>query len=400
VLFDPPSHEPLTDRPWDENAVRDAIRRIASDTEQAFELDGFWSLHPLDDEPGTANWETLGLAIGAAGVIWALDRLRRDSLVELTRDWAPVAREAHERYLADPGVDQPLPSLWLGESGMLIVQHGLDPSAAAADRLEACVAANVGNEANEIVWGSPGTMLAAAAMYERTGDERWQALLKRASADLWQRWQLDDDGRWLWMQYFAGRDRPCIGAAHGFAGNVRALELAAAHTGADTTLLRERTRTTVAALACREDGLANWAPQADSGLVGSDGRIRTQWCHGAPGVVISLARLARGDAELTELLLEGGELTWRAGPLAKGAGLCHGTAGNGFAFLKLFELTQDEEWLDRARRFAMYALLQVERTRSEYGFGRSSLWTGDPGAAVYAARCIDANAEMPTIDVF
>jgi hypothetical protein len=33
----------------------------------------------------------------------------------------------------------------------------------------------------------------------------------------------------------------------------------------------------------------------------------------------------------------GGELTWRAGPLAKGANLCHGTAGNGYAFLALFE---------------------------------------------------------------
>jgi hypothetical protein len=39
-----------------------------------------------------------------------------------------------------------------------------------------------------------------------------------------------------------------------------------------------------------------------------------------------------------ELALGGGELTWRAGPLRKGAGLCHGTAGNGFAFLRLHRL--------------------------------------------------------------
>jgi hypothetical protein len=26
-------------------------------------------------------------------------------------------------------------------------------------------------------------------------------------------------------------------------------------------------------------------------------------------------------------------VTWRAGPLTKGAGLCHGTGGNGYAFL-------------------------------------------------------------------
>jgi hypothetical protein len=129
-----------------------------------------------------------------------------------------------------------------------------------------------------------------------------------------------------------------------------------------------------------------------------DGLIRVQWCHGAPGVVISLAGLARDDAELAALLLSAGELTWTAGPLAKGAGLCHGTAGNGFAFLKLFELTQDERWLARARSFARHALLQVERSWSEYGHGRYSLWTGDVGVAVYASQCISATADMPTID--
>jgi lantibiotic modifying enzyme len=66
--------------------------------------------------------------------------------------------------------------------------------------------------------------------------------------------------------------------------------------------------------------------------------------------------LAAGNDALTQVLLAGGELTWRAGPLVKGAGLCHGTAGNGYAFLKLFARTGDERWLERARRFAMHAI--------------------------------------------
>ena len=45
----------------------------------------------------------------------------------------------------------------------------------------------------------------------------------------------------------------------------------------------------------------------------------------------------------------GGELTWRAGPLVKGSGLCHGTSGNAYAFLVLHRRTGDELWLDRAR---------------------------------------------------
>ena len=86
-----------------------------------------------------------------------------------------------------------------------------------------------------------------------------------------------------------------------------------------------------------------------------------QWCHGAPGVVASLASFAPGDEEHEELMRAGGELTWRAGPPAKGANLCHGTAGNGFAFLALLERTGDEHWLTRARAFAMQAAGQVEQ---------------------------------------
>ena len=128
--------------------------------------------------------------------------------------------------------------------------------------------------------------------------------------------------------------------------------------------------------------------------------IRTQWCHGAPGIVVSLASLAPDDHQLTELLVAGGELTWKAGPLKKGASLCHGTAGNGYAFLKLFERTGDELWLHRARAFAMHAIEQVERTTAEHGRGRHTLWTGDPGTALYLHGCIAATTAVPTLDTF
>jgi hypothetical protein len=84
-----------------------------------------------------------------------------------------------------------------------------------------------------------------------------------------------------------------------------------------------------------------------------------------------------------------------AGPLRKGANLCHGTAGNGYAFLALLERTGDERWLARARAFAMHAAGQVEQGRSTYGCGRHTLWTGDLGTALYLADCIDGAGEVP-----
>ena len=100
------------------------------------------------------------------------------------------------------------------------------------------------------------------------------------------------------------------------------------------------------------------------------------------------------------LLHAAGELIWRAGPLAKGPGLCHGTAGNGYAFLKLYQRTGDPRWLDRARAFAMHAVEQTLADRKQYGHFRYSLWTGDPGVAVYLWDCLRAKAEFPTLNVF
>jgi DUF1680 family protein len=100
------------------------------------------------------------------------------------------------------------------------------------------------------------------------------------------------------------------------------------------------------------------------------------------------------------LLLSAGETIWRAGPLKKGANLCHGTSGNGYAFLKLFARTGDEKWLERARAFAMHAIAQSDADFAAHGQRHFSLWTGDLGLAIYLWDCINARAQFPTMDVF
>ena len=148
--------------------------------------------------------------------------------------------------------------------------------------------------------------------------------------------------------------RHFLGPAHGFAGNVPALARGGAARRPDRRASSSGAPSRCAPdYAKREDGLAQWPPRSSRAPPRA---TRDQWCHGAPGSSPRSRALApRRRASSTELLLAGGELTWRAGPLAKGPGLCHGTAGNGYAFLKLFERTGDELWLDRARAFAMHA---------------------------------------------
>ncbi|MEM7797491.1 MAG: LanC-like protein [Cyanobacteria bacterium P01_C01_bin.118] len=158
--------------------------------------------------------------------------------------------------------------------------------------------------------------------------------------------------------------------------------------------------TTVVHTAVTEDGRANWPAVYDAAKLDQPLQL-VQYCHGAPGMVIALASLPKGVNEQFDRILEqGGELTWQAGPLKKGSNLCHGTGGNGYAFLKLFIRTGDQMWLDRARAFAMHAIEQYQLSKKLYGQLRYPLWTGDLGLAIYLWDCLQAQAKFPTVDLF
>ncbi len=63
-----------------------------------------------------------------------------------------------------------------------------------------------------------------------------------------------------------------------------------------------------------------------------------QWCHGAPGVVYLMAKAYEvyGGQEYLMAAIKCGEVIWKKGLLKKGPGLCHGIAGNAYAFLVLY----------------------------------------------------------------
>ena len=390
MLFTPEHHEPLAGAQWGEARARAAVELIVADALAAQNPDGFWPVHPDDvDEDDDASFRT-GVYMGAAGLVWALH--------QFGHDLTGTAEQLYERYLAEPDWPGVVPGFLMGEAGVLLAAYQLAPDAVPADALERAVIENAGNESNELLWGAPGTMLVAQSMLAATGDRRWADAWLGSAEVLWSRWlPSDEHGCHLWTQQLYGQVVQYVGPGHGFAGNVLALSLDGGLLSPERRgELERRAATTATALAIREGAFANWAPIAGRPLA-QRGVIRTQWCHGAPGMVTSLAGLAVDDDAFGDLLVSGGELIWRAGPLAKGAGVCHGTAGNGYAFLALFRRLGDERWLDRARRFAMHALAQVEARRERHGHGRYSLWTGDIGAALYAMQCIDGREGVPSL---
>ena len=336
MIYNAKEHEALGGGPWNERLARYAIADIVDDTIAA---------GPPPEE---------GVYAGVAGDLHALRTLGREV------DWTPGPGDG-------PGYAD-------GEVGIALATRDVE-------RFRAAAAACIDDPWNELLYGVGGALVAARLLDE-------DDIARTAISRLWSTWSFDSKLRaCVWTQAYQGRLTNYIGFAHGFAGNAYALLRAASLQSREhQTELMHRVVETLERTALREGNLVNWLPGPDSPA----DSVRVQWCHGAPGVVCALSG-APAHGPLDALLLAAGELVWEAGALRKGACLCHGTAGNGWAFLKLLKRTRDRKWLERARRFAMHA---IEQRNGERG-----LLSGDIGVALYLRACIEVDDRWPLLDV-
>ncbi|MFZ1890298.1 MAG: LanC-like protein [Candidatus Binataceae bacterium] len=409
-LYDAQRHEPLTGAEWNEERARAAIEQIVADTHEAFSPDGLWPLHPFDRSPERPPDSLKPLYHGAAGVIWALLHLEEAGAVKVRRDYLPTVRELRQRNRYDlrkyesvrkyMGDEQA--SYLVGETGILLLHWKLAASAELTDELDAAIESRIGDPRG-LVWGGAGTMLAALFMHQGTGDSRWQGLFLRHFDALWNQWNYADELRCrLWNSDLYGIIDKRIGALHGFFAVsfpfLRGHGLLPAERR-DEAL--RRIHETLHATALREGSYANWPNSV--GL--TNGRapipLLVQHCLGAPGIISCITNFPDDRRwEINTILQQAGEITWRAGPPVKFPSLCHGAAGSGYAFLKLYVRTGERLWLERARKFAMHAIEQCERAVEQYGQRKFSLWTGDLGMAIFLWNCIKGTAIFPTLDVF
>ncbi len=309
-------------------------------------------------------------------MLWALQYLGHP----LQADLAALAQRNTVAYASF----SPYPehaSLLMGDVAALLL-------AGKHEALRARIERNLRLPPKELMWGMPGTMLAASFIGERS-------LFLRQAERLFAAFRETPHGP-LCVQELYGARHLYLGPAHGFAGHMLAL----LHgwpwlAEPQRERVAEIASRTLALNACQSPEGVNWRAGAEG-----DAPFFVQWCHGAPGIVVSFADAPFATPELADLLERAGDLVWHAGPLAKGPNLCHGTAGNGYAFLKLYRRSGDARWLARARAFAMAAIEQYRTARRRYGRGRYSLWTGDLGVAVYLHDCVRAESRFPTLDVF
>ena len=210
TLHDPARHEALQTIGWDEGAAREMIRGIVADTEARFSPDGYWPMHPrdLDGDEEPAPFAT-PLYHSACGVIWALHYLQSVGAATLSRSYLgelerlqPLNREWLKVFDFDTSA-----SLLMGDTGFELMTFGERPDAAGSDRLAALIGDNLDHPAREMLWGAPGTLLAALFLHERTGDARWADLFRQTAAKLWSqlRWSPEFNCH-FWTQDLYGKE--------------------------------------------------------------------------------------------------------------------------------------------------------------------------------------------------
>ena len=393
-MFQRTRHFAPTFRAWDPADARRAITEIATDAMSHVNATTLWPSHPMDEGVRDGHGSVY---FGAAGVVWALDYLSRVHAITDELDLAPLVTKALERnapWFATTAYARHA-SLLMGELGILMVQMRVAPDQGLANEIYTLLALNSELPIVELMWGLPGCMLACIHMHTMTKDHRFIELFQLQAARLLDDLEMDDNGP-IWTQDLYGRQQRWLGPVHGFAGNM--LPLLHGWDWLDPkqrVIVGDAVPRTLGAHAVSSDEGANWPAIVPS----NQPPVLCQHCHGAPGMVTTFADAPFSTPDFEALLLRGGELTWKAGPVVKGSNLCHGTGGNGYAFLKLHKRTGDPVWLERARAFSMAAIDQVRGGRAAFGRGRYSLWTGDAGLAVYLWQCISCEPQFPIVDI-
>lgn len=390
MLFSTERHFKIECEEWQPEKAHEIVGEILRVAESALTEEMLWPVHPLDKNDDRMPNTTM--YYGAGGVAWGLDKLHKKVGSRSKVSYNQVL-ESCIKLKSDPPN-----SYFFGETGLRLALQSIAPTSENLGELKKNIQTLALSETNELMAGAPGALVAfqLCSKFDKENEElaRGQNLVD----SIMKSWVLDPNLNLpLWQQNYV-RPAVYLGAAHGAVGNIFALLSAQRLLTSDETQdIQKRAIQLVKATAIENETEANWPAQLPQGKK----ELLVHWCHGAPGIVMMLSNsIPVGlDESFDRLLNKAGNLIWNAGGIEKGASLCHGTSGSGAALLKLFERTQDEIWLKRARFFAMAGIRQMRNHRQTYKDFRYSLWTGDIGSALFLLGCCDERFEVPMLEM-
>jgi lantibiotic modifying enzyme len=416
-LFEAERHHATTSVSWNDDVALETIRHIVRDFEDRFDPDIVaWPRHriyyqvPLRDEgiySGVSDpiWWLYSLYSGSAGIILGLEYLRERGVVSLRRNYSQFMSEVLKQFMAALGSESDL-SYFVGLCGILAVKWGLERSDFNRSQLVDVVRRNLWHSSEDLFWGCAGSLLAASFVAGTSLQPELAEIMRLEIERLLDTWRYEPEfGCHLWTQHIDGHYVKHLGAAHGLAGNVFAMVRCINLLGPRFEVwAKEIDRRYVRSL--QNTGkfvgnhLVNWPQSVGAARPGRTAML-VQWCHGAPGIISCSPKGQPGRYDSLEAILAAaGELVWQAGPLTKTlGGLCHGSAGNGFALLSLYERTGKPSWLHRARAFGVSCIKDYSESYRLYGQSKYSLFTGDLGVAIFLLACIRKSASMLSLQI-
>ncbi|XP_073001180.1 lanC-like protein GCL2 [Typha latifolia] len=229
---------------------------------------------------------------------------------------------------------------------------------------------------NEMLYGRAGYLWACSFLNKNLGDETIPSTLTGAIVK-----EIIKEGRRLANKgtcplMYEWHGKKYWGAAHGLAGIMHALM--------DIKLRPEEEEKVKGTL---HHMIQNRFPSGNyPSSEGSDADRLVHWCHGAPGVALTLTRAYQvfQEERFLRAAVEAAEVVWNRG-LLKRVGICHGISGNTYVFLSLYRITGNVEFLYRAKAFACFLLDKgnqlIGEGRMHSGDRPFSLFEGQAGMA-------------------
>ncbi len=385
-LFTTDRHEQLIKIPWNDTRVQTYSQYIIDQTISHYSTDKYWPAHTLDSEEiPTSGF--IDFYYGAGGIYWFLDKF--NNLHDFNTKKEFLTSLSSIKFDKENNI-----SFFFDHIAFLLFRERIDPAQDNRDLLFKLLEECNPNDKNEILYGTPSTLLVAYNAFKITGEDRFQKCCQIFIKKIFDEWIYDSIlDCYLWTQHFSSSYK-YVGAAHGTIGNLHVLytvkELLNKN---ELKTLDERATAIFERLASESNDYANWPVFADS-----SNKFLLHWCHGAPGVICALADHLPSGQTIDKLFIKAAELIWEAGPLKKGTSICHGTSGNAIAFLKIYKRTKDEKWFLRAKAFAMHCLEQCTELEKKYGHLRFSLWTGDLGLVWLNEQIKNNTADLPMLD--
>ncbi|CAN0914034.1 LanC-like protein GCR2 [Linum grandiflorum] len=211
------------------------------------------------------------------------------------------------------------------------------------------------NVPNELLYGRAGYLWACSFLNRHIGDETVSRSRMRVVVD-----EMIKSGRRMARNgcplMYEWHGKKYWGAAHGLAGIMHVLM--------DMQLNQDEIDDVKGTLRYM---IRNRFPSGNyPSSEGSEHDRLVHWCHGAPGVALTLVKAAEvfGEQEFLQAAVDAGEVVWDRGLLRR-VGICHGISGNAYVFLSLYRLTADPKYLHRAKAFACFLHNRGQRLVSE-----------------------------------